>query len=114
MYLAQQRGIKASNVPLVINVTPPGELFELPSGRVIGLTLTPNTLHEIRHSRLQTLGLTDSASYANPSRIVQELEYADHIFRRLRCPVVDVTHKAIEETASEILDLTQRKETYVY
>ncbi len=45
--------------------------------------------------------------------ILQELEYAETIFRRLRCPVVDVTHKAIEETAAELLELTQRKETYV-
>lgn len=113
MYLAQNRGLRVSNVPLVINVAPPKELFELPPGRIIGLNLNAEVLHEIRTSRLQSLGLSSNASYASTERIEQEIEYAHQIFRRLRCPVVDVTNKAIEETASEILEITQRKETYV-
>jgi regulator of PEP synthase PpsR (kinase-PPPase family) len=113
MYLAQNRGIKASNVPLVYNVQPPKELFELPPGRIIGLSLNVDILHEIRTARLQNLGLTSKASYANPDHIRQEIEYAQSLFKRLRCPVVDVTNKAIEETAAEILEITQRKETYV-
>ncbi len=113
MYLAQNRGIKASNVPLVLNVPPPQELFSLPAGRIIGLTLHSRTLTDIRTQRLQNLGLGPSASYANKDHIERELEYAEGVFRRLRCPVVDVTHKAIEETAAEILEITQRKETYV-
>lgn len=113
MYLAQNRGIKTSNVPLVLNVPPPRELFTLPSGRIIGLTLNSKTLQDIRQQRLQNLGLGAGASYAAMAHIEQELAYAEDIFRRLRCPVVDVTHKAIEETASEILEITQRKETYV-
>lgn len=113
MYLAQHRGIKAANVPLVLNVNPPSELFGLPAGRVIGLTLNARTLHDIRQARLHNLGLGGNASYANLVHIEEELEYAEGIFRRLRCPVVDVTHKAIEETTAEILEITQRKETYV-
>lgn len=113
MYLAQNRGLKVSNVPLVINVAPPKELFELAPGRIIGLNLNAEVLHEIRTARLQNLGLSSSASYASTERIEQEIEYAHQIFRRLRCPVVDVTNKAIEETASEILEITERKETYV-
>ncbi|HEY9854848.1 MAG TPA: pyruvate, water dikinase regulatory protein [Stenomitos sp.] len=113
MYLAQNRGLKVSNVPLVLNVAPPKELFDLPPGRIIGLTLNSEVLHEIRTARLQNLGLSSSASYASTERIEQEIEYAYQLFRRLRCPVVDVTNKAIEETASEILEITQRKETYV-
>ncbi len=113
MYLAQNRGLKVSNVPLVINVAPPKELFDLPPGRIIGLNLNAEVLHDIRTARLQSLGLSSNASYASTERIEQEIEYAHQIFRRLRCPVVDVTNKAIEETASEILEITQRKETYV-
>lgn len=113
MYLAQNQGLKASNVPLVINVQPPKELFELPPSRIIGLTLNAEILHEIRTARLQKLGLSAGAAYASRERVEQELEYANQVFRRLRCPVVEVTNKAIEETASEILEITQRKETYV-
>jgi regulator of PEP synthase PpsR (kinase-PPPase family) len=112
-YLAQSRGLKAANVPLVLNVQPPAELFSLPAGRVIGLTLNGRTLTDIRVQRLENLGLGPSASYAKPDHVERELEFAEGVFRRLRCPVVDVTHKAVEETAAEILELTERKETYV-
>lgn len=112
MYLAQNQGIKAANVPLVPGADPPKELFEMPPGRVIGLTVKPELLSEIRNSRLVTLGLPPESAYADRSKISEELALAEDVFRRLRCPVVDVTHKAIEETASEILTILQKKELY--
>lgn len=112
MYLAQNQGIKAGNVPLVPGVEPPKELFELPPDRVIGLTVKPSLLTEIRQTRLVNLGLPPESAYGQQEKIMDELAFADSIFRRLRCPVVDVTHKAIEETASEILAMTHRKELF--
>ncbi len=112
MYLAQNQGIKAANVPLVPGAEPPKELFEMPPGRVIGLTLKPELLTEIRGSRLSTLGLPPESAYADRMKITEELAVAEEVFRRLRCPVVDVTYKAIEETASEILTILQKKELY--
>lgn len=105
MYLAQQKGIKAGNVPLVMGVIPPKELFEIPSSKIIGLTIDPEILTGIRVSRLKSLGLGDEADYANYMRIMDELEYAEGIMKRLKCPVVDVSKKAIEETASDIFAL---------
>lgn len=113
MYLAQNRGLKTSNVPLVLDVQPPRELFELPPGRVVGLTVDAAILQEIRSARLQSLGLSPRASYASLARIQDEVIYAQSIFDRIGCPVVDVTNKAIEETASEIMDFTQRRDTLV-
>lgn len=112
MYLAQNQGIKAANVPLVPGADPPKELFEMPPGRVVGLTVKPELLSEIRNSRLVTLGLPPESAYADRMKITEELALAEQVFRRLRCPVVDVTHKAIEETASEILSIMQKKELY--
>ncbi|MEB3196780.1 MAG: pyruvate, water dikinase regulatory protein [Candidatus Sericytochromatia bacterium] len=112
MYLAQNQGIKAANVPLVPGADPPKEIFELPPGRIVGLTVKPEMLTEIRGSRLVTLGLPPESAYADKQKITDELGFADQLFRRLRCPVVDVTFKAIEETASEILELLQRKELF--
>jgi regulator of PEP synthase PpsR (kinase-PPPase family) len=110
MYLAQNQGIKAGNIPLVPQAPPPKELFELPPNKVIGLTVSPELLTGIRNSRLASLGLPPESAYADKAKITEELDFADQIFRRLRCPVVDVTYKAIEETASEILAMTTRKE----
>jgi hypothetical protein len=112
MYLAQNQGLKTSNVPLVPGVEPPRELFQLPAGRVIGLTVKPSLLTEIRTSRLASLGLPPESGYADAMKIQQELDFAEEVFRKLRCPVVDVTYKAVEETASEILAITHRKELF--
>ena len=113
MYLAQNRGLKTSNVPLVLNVQPPRELFEVSPERVVGLTVDAAVLQEIRSARLHSLGLSPKASYASLARIQDEVMYAQSIFERIGCPVVDVTNKAIEETASEIMDFTQRRDTLV-
>jgi hypothetical protein len=110
MYLAQNHGLRTANVPLVPGVEPPKVLFELPPDKVVGLTVKPDLLTEIRNSRLANLGLPPESAYANRDKIREELALAEQVFRRLRCPVVDVTYKAIEETASEILAMITRKE----
>lgn len=112
MYLAQNQGIKTGNIPLVPGVAPPKELFEIPPHKIVGLTVRPSILTEIRTSRLTSLGLPPESAYADRQKIMDELGFAEEIFRKLRCPVVDVTHKAIEETASEILTLIQSKELF--
>ena len=108
MYLAHKR-IKVANVPLVPEVAPPEELFAAERGKVIGLIIRPEQLNHIRAERLKTLGLKGQASYANSERILEELEFADGIMKRLGCPVIDVTNKAVEETASKILEIYYRR-----
>ncbi len=103
MYLAH-KGIKAANLPLVPEVTPPAELFQVPPQRVVGLTIKPALLFEIRKERLKSMGLATTADYASFERILQELEYADSIMRKVGCPVLDVTNKATEETATKVLE----------
>jgi hypothetical protein len=110
MYLAQNHGLRTANVPLVPGVEPHKVLFELPPDKVVGLTVKPDLLQEIRNTRLATLGLPPESAYADRNKIREELALAEQVFRRLRCPVVDVTYKAIEETASEILAMITRKE----
>lgn len=112
MYLAHKR-IKVANVPLVPEVAPPEELFKVEKGRLIGLTIQPEQLHNIRKERLKTLGLVADASYANEERILQELEYAYEIMHRLGCPIIDVTNKAVEEIASKILEIYYRRLSHV-
>ncbi|NLT95580.1 MAG: kinase/pyrophosphorylase [Clostridia bacterium] len=112
MYLAHKR-LKAANIPLVPEVSPPDELFTLPRGKVVGLTIKPHILNEIRQERLKTLGLVSNADYASMERILKELDYAESIMKRLGCPVVDVSNKAVEETASKILQIYYRGDNSV-
>ncbi|WP_425061273.1 Putative pyruvate, phosphate dikinase regulatory protein [Sporomusa carbonis] len=107
MYLAHKK-VKVANVPLVPEVPPPQELFQVPSHRIVGLVIDKFKLNEIRCERLKTMGLAPDASYANLERINEELDYARSIMRRLGCPVIDVSNKAIEETANKILEVVQK------
>ncbi|MDQ0190468.1 regulator of PEP synthase PpsR (kinase-PPPase family) [Alicyclobacillus cycloheptanicus] len=109
MYLAHRR-MRVANVPLVPEVQPPDELFQLKDKRkIVGLTIRPEKLNLIRQERLKALGLTPQASYASYERISSELEYAEEIMRRLNCPVIDVSDRAVEETAGIILEIVARK-----
>lgn len=104
MYLAHKR-IKATNVPLVPEVPPPDELFMVSPRKCVGLTINPEQLNGIRTERLKSLGLTAQANYASLDRILVELEYAEKIMKKIGCPVINVTNKAVEETANIILEM---------
>ncbi|WP_204557255.1 pyruvate, water dikinase regulatory protein [Bacillus ectoiniformans] len=101
-YLAHKR-LKVANVPLVPEVDPPEELFTVPKSKCFGLKISPDKLNFIRKERLLSLGLNDSASYADVERIKTEIAYFEKITDRIGCEVIDVTNKAVEETANIIL-----------
>jgi regulator of PEP synthase PpsR (kinase-PPPase family) len=104
MYLAH-KGIKAANVPLVPDIMPPQELFKVNPKKVVGLTIKPSLLFEIRKERLKTMGLVQTADYANLERIFSELDYATSIMKKVGCPILDVTNKATEETAAKLMEI---------
>jgi [pyruvate, water dikinase]-phosphate phosphotransferase / [pyruvate, water dikinase] kinase len=108
MYLAHKR-FKVANVPLVPEVPAPEELFEIPRKNCIGLIISPDKLNEIRVERLKALGLGSKASYASFERILDELDYAEKIMKRVGCPIINVSNKAIEETAGLILEVLKKE-----
>ncbi|WP_162523542.1 pyruvate, water dikinase regulatory protein [Calorimonas adulescens] len=103
MYLAN-KGIRAANIPIIPEVKPPEELLMVPPERVIGLTISPDKLFNIRSERIRTMGLESNASYATMERIKKEIQYAESIMDSLGCLKIDVTDRAVEETAQIILD----------
>lgn len=102
MYLAHHYGLKSANVPLVQGVEPPLALFQVPPKKIFGLHIDPYLLQEIRTTRAQVLGMPGTTDYADPERIMQEVRAAKKLFRELKCHIIDVSAKAIEETSSEI------------
>lgn len=101
-YLAHKR-LKVANVPLVPEVDPPEELYRVPKEKCFGLKISPEKLNHIRRERLISLGLNDQASYANINRIREEIDFFEQVVTKINCPVIDVTNKAVEETANVIL-----------
>ena len=112
-YLAHKR-FKVMNVPLVPEVDPPEQLFEMDPEKCVALKIDPEKLNAIRKERLVQLGLNDDANYAQDQRILEELDYFNEIVERIGCAVIDVSNKAIEETANEIIKLVTKNNRYDY
>ncbi|XP_010267763.1 PREDICTED: probable pyruvate, phosphate dikinase regulatory protein, chloroplastic [Nelumbo nucifera] len=107
IYLAQ-KGYKVANVPIVLGVELPGTLFEVEPDKVFGLTINPAVLQMIRRARAKTLGFKSQArsNYSEMDHVREELEFANKIFAQNPLwPVIEVTGKAIEETAAVVLRL---------
>lgn len=110
IYIANKMYLKVLNIPLVPEVKPPKELFEIPKKKIIGLTNSVEMLNKIRTERVRCIGLRNGSSYSSLSRIIEELNYADYIMKKLGCPIIDVSQKAIEETAQVILEIMKEQE----
>lgn len=103
-YLAY-RGWKVANVPIIRGTRPPPTLTALDGRHVVGLTIAPEHLALIRRTRLKHLRLGEDAAYIDPQAIHQELRYGLELCQAHHWPVVDVTGKAVEETANEVVRL---------
>ncbi|MEI8255601.1 MAG: pyruvate, water dikinase regulatory protein, partial [Deltaproteobacteria bacterium] len=108
-YLAN-RGIKVANCPLVLGVAVPHELNEVQQDRIVGLTIGIDQLIEIRRARLRQLGMPADTNYGLREHVKEELDFAEGIFRaHPQWPVIDVTGRAIEETAGSIVDVMRER-----
>lgn len=107
MFLAN-KNIMVANVPLVPESIPPKEIYEVSPKRVVGLTNSPLKLNEIREERLKSLGLPSGSNYAMMERILDEIDYAEKIMKKIGCPIIDVSNKAIEETADLIINILKK------
>lgn len=104
MYLAN-KGIKALNIPIMPEIPIPDELFEIDRKKIIGLTIDPMHLIEIRRHRIDKFSrLSTEIQYANAERVLDELEFADRLMKKLNCKIIDVTKRAIEDTALIIME----------
>lgn len=100
------KGWKVANVPLVLNTPIPDELYKIDQRRIVGLTIDPDSLTRIRKRRLEKFGQDPGGEYANLNHIQKELDYSREIFKKNRkWPIFNVTDRALEETAAEIIRL---------
>ena len=107
-YLAN-RGIKAANVPMVPGAPSPPELETLTHPLVVGLTVNPDRLVEVRRNRLRMLNQGVETDYVDLEQVNDEVLAARRLFSKHDWPVIDVSRRSIEEVAAEILQhLAQR------
>jgi [pyruvate, water dikinase]-phosphate phosphotransferase / [pyruvate, water dikinase] kinase len=104
IYLAN-RGYKVANIPIVVESPPPALLFGLRAPLVVGLTMAPERLVQVRRNRLLSMNHQTETSYVDVERVKTELLYARRMFADNGWPVIDVTRRSIEETAAAIISL---------
>lgn len=104
IYLAH-RGVRAANVPLVDPHTPPPQLSVVDKAPVVGLTISPDRLVQIRRNRLRSLNEGRDSSYVDIDAVRAEIVAARRLFDRQGWPVIDVTRRSVEETAAAVINI---------
>lgn len=102
MYLAY-KGFKAANIPLVLDCPLPPSLETLTKPLIIGLTINPERLQQIRKTRLQSLSQEGETNYIDMEYMQREIAEARKLYAKHRWPVIDVTKRSVEETAATIV-----------
>jgi regulator of PEP synthase PpsR (kinase-PPPase family) len=104
-------GYKAANVPVVKGIEPPPALHDIDPRKIVGVTIDPNRLVEIRRARVRTMGAgARSRQYAELMEIYEELDQATKLHRKLGCPVIDISELSIEETAHRVLRVVEERQ----
>ncbi|MHC5227468.1 pyruvate, water dikinase regulatory protein [Enterococcus sp. LJL99] len=103
LFLAN-KNLKVANLPLIPEAHLPKQLFETNPEKIVGLTNDPNILNGIRKERMRTYGLPADTSYSDIEKIRKELAFANDLYEKLGCVVINVASLSIEETASMILN----------
>jgi hypothetical protein len=104
IYLAMQFGVKSANYPLIPEDFERGELpreLTLHRGKLFGLTITPERLHQIRNER------RPDSRYAALSNCRYEVDQAERLMKREDIPFIESTTKSIEEIATTIMHETR-------
>lgn len=108
-YIAQ-RGYRVANVPLVLDLPIPPELEAVDPRRVFGLVLEPAVLAKIRRERMQALHMRPDSEYGDLHHIRREAAWAKGILdKHPEWTVINVTRKAVEETAGEVIQLYRER-----
>ncbi len=104
IYLAN-RGVKTANIPMVPNVPLPKSLEGLRRPLIVGLLATPDSIVQVRKTRLLSLNADTDSPYVDRHLVAEEVAKSRQLFERRGWPTIDVTRRSIEETAAAIIDL---------
>jgi regulator of PEP synthase PpsR (kinase-PPPase family) len=107
VYLSH-KGFKVANIPFVMRELMP-DIKSLAKPLIVGLVINPERLESIRKTRMSLLGSKIDNSYTNIDQIKSEIMQARRYFTYLNCPVIDVTHKSVEETAVYVMNYYSKK-----
>lgn len=102
LFLAN-KNLKVANLPLIPEAHIPSQIWEVDPKKIVGLTNDPKVLNAIREERMLAYGLRPNTAYSDINKIEAELEFANNLYNKIGCLIINVAQKSIEETASIIL-----------
>ena len=108
IYLAY-RGFKTANIPVIYKRPLPEILRKIDKNKIVGLTVDPYRLKEIRAVRAERLHMSPDDPYIDLKSIQKEVNYALTIFKEKGWKILDVTSKSIEEAATIIMELLGKR-----
>lgn len=110
LYLAQ-RGYKTTNLPLVPQVPLPEQLLEPHTAFVVCLIANVDRIADVRRNRAVLMADRDLETYVDRDLISAEIAYTRKIAAQYGWPIIDVTRRSIEESATMILKLLQDRKS---
>ena len=108
IYLAY-RGWRVANIPLILDMAIPDEVFQVDPRRIVGFTISPERLKVVRSERLRKLTHHSTGDYIDIESIQKEVAYANRLILKQQWTLIDVTFKSIEETATEVMRIIYRE-----
>ena len=106
-------GWLVANVPIFMELPLPAEFFKVDQHKIVGLTMDTKILSIIRQERAQSLTRGMPINYSDMDYIKRDVEYALKTFYDKKWPIINVTNRAIEETAHKVFSLTIRNKSSV-
>lgn len=109
IYLAN-RGVKATNLPIVNDIPPPPALFRARKALVVGLVASPERIVQLRENRLLSINAPSAkTNYVDRRAISREVAFTRKLCAENGWPLIDVTRRSIEETAAAVIALLKDK-----
>ncbi len=107
MYLAY-RGYRAANVPYVKDIPLPSVIENLKAPLIVGLTISPDVLVQIRRNRLLTINENNATDYTDIEVVKEELVEARRLYTKNNWPTIDVSRRSVEETTATIIQYFEK------
>jgi len=104
MYLAH-RGYRVANIPFVPGSELPGNLDQLTEPLIVGLTISPKRLVQIRKNRMLSIKSNTESLYTDLDEVDDEVKQSRRLFSKHHWPVIDVSRRSVEETAAQVIKL---------
>jgi len=101
-YMLAQQGYKVVNIPLMLEVPMPEEVYKVDQNRIVCLIMDSEVLQKVRDARIKHY--QTRSNYNDLLHIFTEMEMVHELAKKnKKWHIIDTTNKSVEETSREII-----------